>query len=290
MATSMDREATITEPEHVPDWNLIELKPDTGFRFWMPDGLVPSQQREIETTGSYEPATSATLMRFVQPGSAVIECGSNCGFHTLNLAKAVGPQGKVYSYEANPELISILQKNVTSNGYSDIVDIFNQGVWSEDTTLRFPVRKHSLGGAGLKKKFLNPYKRWRHRRKIKRFVDLQVVSLPTLCRERNINFLRMDVEGAEFEAIAGGRALLGERNITIVMEWIPRAGERKLTTSLFDTLQSLGYWTYRISSNGLVRIESGQDLHSGHQEIWLAGQCDLLCLKQDLGAHVERWW
>ena len=276
--------------QRVADWHLIELKTSSGLRFWMPDGLVPSQQREIERTSTYEPATSATLNRFVHAGDAVLECGSNCGFHTLNLAKAVGPEGKVFAYEANPELISLLKKNITANGYADVVEVFNQGVWRENTTLRFPIRKHSLGGAGLKRKFLNPYRRWKHSRKIDRYVDLEVASLTSLCQHRDIQLIRMDVEGAEFEAIEGGRDLLGERNITIVMEWIPRTADRKRSIGLYNSLKSLGYWIYRISSNGLVRIESGQDLHSGHKEIWQAGECDLLCCKENLGIQLARWW
>ncbi len=271
-------------------WEIVQLSTDSGFDFYMPQGLVPSQQREIETTGKYEPATSATLLRFVEPGMSVIECGANCGFHTLNLAKAVGRQGKVYTYEANPELVPIIQQNVTSNGYAEVVDIHNQGVWQEDTTLPFPVRKQSLGGAGLKRKSSNPIKRWKSNRKVKRYIDLEVRSLTSLCRNRDIDFLRMDIEGAEFEAIMGSLDLLRDHNITVVLEWIPKNTNRKTTLALYDTLRSLGYWIYRIGAEGLVRINSGGEFYDRYQEIWQAGQCDVLCRKEDLGARVERWW
>lgn len=269
-------------------WELVELPTDCGFTFCMPKGLVPSQQREIENTGKYEPPTTEAIKRFVDPGMVVLECGSNCGFHTLNLAAAVSPAGRVYTYEANPELISVIEKNVTVNGFAAIVEVYNQGVWRENTTLPFPVRKQSLGGAGLKKKTSNPIKRWKSKRKVKYYIDLEVRSLNSLCQDRGIDFLRMDVEGAEFEAIMGSLDLLRESDITIILEWIPKNTSRKRTLALYDTLRSLGYWIYRIGSQCLVRIDSGEDFHDRYQEIWQAGQRDVLCRKEDLGERVER--
>ena len=278
------------QPGTTADWNLVRLDTKWGSEFYMPEGLVPSQQREIETTGTYEPATAATLNRFITPGMSVLECGSNCGFHTLTMARAVGPTGKVYAYEANPELLPIIHRNIIANDFTEVVEVFNQGVWSDDTTLPFPVRKQSLGGAGLKIKSTNPIKRWKSNRKVKRYIDLEVHSLDTLCQDRNIEFLRMDVEGAEFEAVTGSLDLLRKGDISIVLEWIPRHANHKLTLSLYQTLQDLGYHIYRISAEGLVRIDSAQDFYSRYPEIWQAGQCDVLCYKQDLGDRIERWW
>ena len=165
-------------------WELVELPTDCGFTFCMPKGLVPSQQREIENTGKYEPPTTEAIKRFVDPGMVVLECGSNCGFHTLNLAAAVSPAGRVYTYEANPELISVIEKNVTANGFAAIVEVYNQGVWRENTTLPFPVRKQSLGGAGLKKKTSNPIKRWKSKRKVSSLAQIQPTRLFTQEFER----------------------------------------------------------------------------------------------------------
>jgi len=48
-----------------------------------------------------------TLMKLgVQSGSRVVEAGTGSGGLTLALARAVGPQGRVYSYEPHPHALA----------------------------------------------------------------------------------------------------------------------------------------------------------------------------------------
>ena len=266
---------------------LVTLETRYGYRFSMPHGLIGSQEEEIATTGVYEPATSEALFKLVKPGMKVMDCGSNCGFHALNLAKAVGPTGRVYCMEANPELIDVLRRNVDDNGFADRVEIFNQGVWKEDGKLSFPLRTRSLGGAGFKKKSRNPLRNFRARKKVKAWVDVDVISLATFCGTREIDLIRMDIEGAEFEAIDGARALLKTRSIALVMECLPKNSTQKDISALYEMLRSLGYFVYRITNAGWLRIDSGKDLFEKHEDAWRHGQRDVLCEKRDLGPVVS---
>jgi FkbM family methyltransferase len=208
----------------------------------------------------------------------------------LNLARAVGPSGKVYCLEANPELIDVLRHNVEANGYADRVEIFHMGIWKEDGQLRFPVRAKSLGGAGFKSKSRNPFKILKARRKVKAWVDVRVTSLPSFCRDHAVDFVRMDVEGAEYDVLLASRALLAERELTIVMEWLPKNTTRADTRRLYDVLHDAGFRVYRITDEGLVRIDSGDDLFDKHESAWRGGQRDVLCRKGDLGPSLTRWW
>jgi tRNA (adenine57-N1/adenine58-N1)-methyltransferase len=58
----------------------------------------------------------------VYSGQRVIEAGSGSGALTLVLARAVAPQGRVYSYESRPELQSYAIRNVERVGLSDYVE------------------------------------------------------------------------------------------------------------------------------------------------------------------------
>ena len=255
----------------------------------MPRDLVPSQQQAIESTGLYETATIAAIRRIARPGMRTIECGSNCGYHTLTLANAVSPGGQVYAYEANPELIPVIERKVAAAGLTGMVEIHQQGVWGYDGVLPFPIRSRSLGGAGLKPKTRNPYRRYRNSRKIKRYENVEVLTLESMCRDREIDLIRMDVEGAELEAVRGSQEFLRSSAASIILEWIPRRSNRKDALEFFGLLIDIGYHVYRIAPEGLRPIASAEAFHNQHAELWQAGHCDVLCCKSRFPEDQLGW-
>ena len=60
------------------------------------DGVVG---KKVFLTGKWEPAESAFIQRFVQPGMTVFDIGANIGAHSFLLAKRVGENGKVHAFE-----------------------------------------------------------------------------------------------------------------------------------------------------------------------------------------------
>jgi tRNA (adenine57-N1/adenine58-N1)-methyltransferase len=63
------------------------------------------------------------LMLGVTPGRTVLEAGTGSGALTTALALAVGPQGKVYSYEARAEMQKVALKNLERLGLSERVTL-----------------------------------------------------------------------------------------------------------------------------------------------------------------------
>jgi tRNA (adenine57-N1/adenine58-N1)-methyltransferase len=58
----------------------------------------------------------------VMPGSRVIEAGTGSGGLTLALARAIGADGCVYSYEIRQDILRLAQKNLESLGFADHVE------------------------------------------------------------------------------------------------------------------------------------------------------------------------
>jgi tRNA (adenine57-N1/adenine58-N1)-methyltransferase len=59
----------------------------------------------------------------VRPGQTVMEAGTGSGSMTTALASAVGPQGRVISYEVKPDVQNLARKNLTRFGLASRVDL-----------------------------------------------------------------------------------------------------------------------------------------------------------------------
>ncbi|WP_456420979.1 tRNA (adenine-N1)-methyltransferase [Thermococcus sp.] len=65
----------------------------------------------------------------ISPGDTVIEAGAGSGALTIFLANAVGPAGKVVSYEVRRDFYEIAKKNVELAGFSDRVILKNKSIY-----------------------------------------------------------------------------------------------------------------------------------------------------------------
>ena len=78
--------------------------------------------------GTYEVDLQAMIDKLVEPDKVIYDIGANIGFFTLMFAKKTGKSGHVYAFEALPENVERLRKNVEINGFIDRVSIMNAAV------------------------------------------------------------------------------------------------------------------------------------------------------------------
>ena len=82
--------------------------------------LLTSLRRGAQTIGAKDVA-SLLLWADVRPGNRVVEAGSGTGSLTLALARTVGPQGSVVSYDLRPEASALARRNLERAGLGAIV-------------------------------------------------------------------------------------------------------------------------------------------------------------------------
>ena len=129
-------------------------------------------------------------------GDVIIDAGAFNGIISIYCSKIVGNEGKIIAYEPDTSTFKKLNKNLEINKISNVTTI-NKGIWKEDTILFFS--NDSTAGS----KILNE--------KTPNSISIEVVKLDDEMKRLKldkINFIKMDIEGAEIEAIDGMKKIL----------------------------------------------------------------------------------
>jgi predicted methyltransferase len=59
----------------------------------------------------------------LQPGDVVADVGAGSGYFTRRLARAIGPDGRVYANEVQPEMLEILRGNMSREKLTNVVPV-----------------------------------------------------------------------------------------------------------------------------------------------------------------------
>ena len=181
--------------------------------------------------GSYEPEETALVQSVVQPGDVVIDLGACIGYYTLLFSKLVGPSGRVVAFEPAPDSSAILQRNVSKNGLTNVT-IVNAAAGA-------------TSGAGALQLSANRMDHHTQSQSAADAVPIDIVALDSYFPESmTIDFVKMDIQGAEPAALRGMERILARSpNARILLEFWPdgirRAGEDP--DAFLSHLRSLGF-------------------------------------------------
>jgi len=182
--------------------------------------------------GTVDLGLSRHISTLLRPGMVVVDIGANVGLHTLQAARAVGNQGKVFSFEPTPRTFDVLRRNVEASGLT-CIELFPYAVLDRHDQL--PLYLHD-GASPLNTLFGggNPGKS----------VRVEAVTLDEVLGSQHIDFIKIDAEGAEAFILRGMKRILAENPALVVaLEFSPihlqRAG--MAATELIEELQAAGF-------------------------------------------------
>ena len=227
------------------------LAEDQLMRARLPNGCVvrcdlrDHVQRQIWFNGVYEPIETYLFTQLLRPGMTVIDAGANVGQYSLIAATSVGSTGQVHSFEPVPNTFVRLKEHVEFNGLEQIVRINQAALWHQDTLLDLGLADEFADNIGSYSVGAASNTRTR--------VSAPGVTLATYAAAAglsSIDLIKMDIEGAEPFALAGGIDLLREHRPLILLE-VNREALEKLggsTASMWELLAPLRYRAWRIGS------------------------------------------
>jgi len=156
----------------------------------------------------------------IKKGDVVIDIGAHIGYYTVLFAKLVGPEGRVFAFEASPTNFEILKKNVDVNGYQNVT-LNNKAVSDKDGKLTLYIT-----GRTSTENFLFKPENFIGSSKIKDTIEIDSITLDEYFRDfkGQISFLKMDISGAEPRVIKGMGSILSKNDsLKIQQEWWPNA-------------------------------------------------------------------
>ena len=81
--------------------------------------------------GCHEPEIGRLIERSARRGGTCLDVGANVGAHTLVMARAVGPEGRVLALEPHPAICARLRRNVALNRLEQ-VEVVEAALWEAD--------------------------------------------------------------------------------------------------------------------------------------------------------------
>lgn len=241
-------------------------------------------ERRLYEKGVYEEGTLWCFKKILKKGDTVFDIGANIGLTAIYAGKLVGPKGKVFAFEPMPSTFLILEENIKLNRLKNVLPenialsnkVGKAFLYNNLNINRGAASFFSAGnkeGAEITKNTL------------KKFLSDRNI--------RNVNFLKIDVEGSELAVLLGGSDFLQKVPSPIIcIEFSRKVNSNYDPNILFNFLNELGYNIFRQrdgkeSTTALVNVKRLEDLPV-HDNLYCFKGYHLTALPLDLFDNYRR--
>ncbi len=192
----------------------------------------------------------------------IFDIGANIGSTTLNFAKLVESEGKVFSFEPDPLNYSRVLKNISLNKFSNIT-LFNHGVGAvKETVFLYNVNENNRGMLRIlnQAKEINEFSK----------STIEVDTIDNIIAEKKISkpdIIKIDVEGYELKVLKGAEKTLQKYKPILFIELDDEnlKEQHSSALSLVQYLDGLGYTISNASKN--ILISPNTDFKNCHFDI-----------------------
>ncbi len=173
--------------------------------------------------GSYELRKRIAFEKEISLGAVVYDIGANVGYYSLLASVLTGETGQVVAFEPSSRNVAFIRRHAALNHF-DNIKVYEAAVSDQDGEAFFDL------GASIATGHLAESGTER----------VRVVTLDHLLATGEIpppDFMKVDVEGAEYAALCGARQLLEDHQPILFLD----THEREAHYPTIELLESLGY-------------------------------------------------
>ena len=169
----------------------------------------------------------------------VVDVGAHYGRYTLIAAKRIGPKGKVIAIEADPKNFDMLNKNIKLNKLEHIITL-NYAASSNKSKVKLSIPEKKSGHT-IYSSIISS------RASTVKFIEVNANTLDNLLHENGIsieevNWIKIDVEGAELEVLKGATSVLSKsKEIALLIEIHNIEDGKNLYQPIMDLLNNYNF-------------------------------------------------
>jgi FkbM family methyltransferase len=195
------------ELNHSPVWQRAITVWESRVRAASLDRLVFLALHRAGLMGKEEAGLLQTL---VTPGMRILDVGANIGLYTLLLSRLTGEAGKIFAFEPEPKLFSILCENCAANGANNVTPFqCAAGETNGRATFQRAIFNSGDNRLGTSKTGAES-------------IEVEVARLDEVVPVRTVDFIKLDVQGHELSALTGMQQLLASSpDVRVLFEFWP---------------------------------------------------------------------
>ncbi len=169
--------------------------------------------RHVMLDGYWESWVTVFCARTLKPDMVAFDVGANLGYYTLLFANRVGAAGRVIAIEPNPQTFALLAETVSLNGYDRMVSLV-----SGAATARSGDQVELFVPLGEPKNATIAFEAGDRPSELRTIVP--TISIDDLAQGLDrVDFVKIDVEGAEPAVLEGMTATIERHRPTILLEF-----------------------------------------------------------------------
>jgi FkbM family methyltransferase len=198
-------------------------------------------------SGGFEESEIRFVERFLEPGMSVLDVGAHNGLYSLLASRRLGPTGRVDSFEPSARERHRLRLHLWLNHCRNVrVHDFAVGAEEADADL-YRVDSGETGCNSLRPPAVEG--------KVRR-LRVRVKTLDEFVRREEIeriDFIKLDVEGAEWSVLRGAGDFLAKRPRPVILMEISdlrTAAWGYSSTELMSFVESLGFRWFEVTPEG----------------------------------------
>jgi FkbM family methyltransferase len=184
----------------------------------------------------------------VKPGDVAIDIGANAGVYTKSLVEIVGEKGKVFAFDANNFCTDFLKSKFEK--YNNVL-VFNVGISninSDNIPFYVPevygLFQETAGGSLFEDMASDKSKETT-------FIKLQTLD-SFIDNFNRIDFIKVDIEGAEYEFLEGAVNTIKKFRPIIQIELV---GDNDKLRQFMNFVSNIDYNIKRLLNDKLIDIE-----------------------------------
>jgi FkbM family methyltransferase len=213
----------------------------------------------------YEPEETALVKKIIHSEMRIIDIGANIGYYTTLFSK-LAHKGSVYAFEPDESNFQLLKENCSINKCSN-AKLFRHAIGNDECSRKLFLSEINFGDHRLYPVDEN-----------RSFTEVKMVTIDGfLGSEEAFDFIKMDIQGFEMEALKGMQSKITSDKPIILLEVWPAALLKNNTTpvEIFSFLNNLNYEIFDVENteNKILPSEKMRYIES------IKGHTNILCTK-----------